>query len=255
MRYPKGGLHLSREHDYPLLRQLARSAFATHDQLFEFMQLDGCGECRRSFNWRILRLVQHGLVRRQIVPAFAGEYIYALTQSGTLGLEGMEDRFVISLSKGAKNGEERSVLHSVELNNIQLSLARSGLSAQWIPEVEIRSENELTNLSYAKDYDAVVGLRLDGRDVKFALEYERTPKSRTEYEKIVNAMKCERHVDQFLYLTANEHLLKFVSWSFRTLERRVYFGLVRDWYRLLLDMPAFSWKAKRYVPLNTLLAQ
>jgi hypothetical protein len=65
----------------------------------------------------------------------------------------------------------------------------------------------------------------------------------------------EENVDHFLYLTANEHLLRFASWSFRDLQRRVYFGLVTDWHRQLLDMPAFSWKVKRYVPLKTLLAQ
>jgi len=56
-------------------------------------------------------------------------------------------------------------------------------------------------------------------------------------------------------LTANEHLLMFASFSFRDLQLLVYFGLATDWHRQLLDMPAFSWKAKRYVPLKTLLAQ
>jgi len=65
----------------------------------------------------------------------------------------------------------------------------------------------------------------------------------------------QENVDHFLYLTVNEHLLRFASWSFRDLQRRVYFGLVTDWRRQLLDMPAFSWKTKRYVPLKTLLAQ
>ena len=37
---------------------------------------------------------------------------------------------------------------------------------------------------------------------------------------------CQKeNVDHFLYLTANEHLLRFASWSFRDLQRRVYFGL------------------------------
>ena len=47
-----------------------------------------------------------------------------------------------------------------------------------VPEAEIRSENHLTELPYTKEYDAVVTLRLGSRDVTFALEYERTPKSR-----------------------------------------------------------------------------
>ncbi len=40
----------------------------------------------------------------------------------------------------------------------------------------IRAKNELTSSGYAKDYDAIVTVRLNERLVSFALEYERTPK-------------------------------------------------------------------------------
>ena len=60
---------------------------------------------------------------------------------------------------------------------------KAGLLARWIPEAEIRSENALTNLAYRKEYDAVVTLRLGSREVTFALKYERTPKSRSKYDK------------------------------------------------------------------------
>src|SRR5664280_943004 len=201
------------------------------------------------------RLIQHDLVSRRTVPALGAEYVYALTTDGAVTLEEIEQRFSLSLSADRNQGEDLSVIHSVELNNIELRVAKAGLLARWIPEAEIRSENALTNLAYKKEYDAVVTLRLGNREVTFALEYERTPKSRSKYDKIANDMCREENVDHFLYLTANEHLLRFASWSFRDLQRRVYFGLVTDWHRQLLDMPAFSWKAKRYVPLKTLLAQ
>ena len=256
MRYPKDSLHLSREHDYPLLRQLAHSRFATRSQLFEYMQLRGCSECRRSFNWRTQRLIQHDLVSRRTVPALGAEYVYALTTHGAVTLEEIEQRFSLSLSADRNQGEDLSVIHSVELNNIELRVAKAGLLARWIPEAEIRSENALTNLAYKKEYDAVVTLRLGSREVTFALEYERTHKSRSKYDKRSREDMCrEENVAHFLLLTANEHLLRFASWSFRDLQRRVYFGLVTDWHRQLLDMPAFSWKAKRYVPLKALLAQ
>ena len=189
------------------------------------------------------------------MSALGAEYVYALTTHGAVTLEEIEQRFSLSLSADRNQGEDLSVIHSVELNNIELRVAKAGLLARWIPEAEIRSENALTNLAYRKEYDAVVTLRLGSREVTFALEYERTPKSRSKYDKIAEDMCREENVDHFLYLTANEHLLRFASWSFRDLQRRVYFGLVTDWHRQLLDMPAFSWKAKRYVPLKTLLAQ
>ncbi|MGA2687240.1 MAG: hypothetical protein ABSE85_04130 [Candidatus Korobacteraceae bacterium] len=189
------------------------------------------------------------------MPALGAEYVYALTTHGAVTLEEIEQRFSLSLSADRNQGEDLSVIHSVELNNIELRLAKAGLLARWIPEAEIRSENALTNLAYKKEYDAVVTLRLGSREVTFALEYERTAKSRAKYDRIAEDMYREENVGHFLYLTANEHLLRFASWSFRDLQRRVYFGLVTDWHRQLLDMPAFSWKAKRYVPLKTLLAQ
>jgi hypothetical protein len=36
---------------------------------------------------------------------------------------------------------------------------------------------------------------------------------------------------------------------------RVYFGLVVDWHRRLLEMEAFSWKAMGYRRLATLLSE
>ena len=71
MRYAKGSIQLSASHDHPLLRQVLRCGFITHDQLFEFLKL-GCYERnKQSFDWRVSRLVKHGLVVKQ-VPAAAG---------------------------------------------------------------------------------------------------------------------------------------------------------------------------------------
>ena len=50
MRYIKDCISLSSEHDYPLLRQVLRSGFITHDQLFEFMQLGKHESSRSTFN-------------------------------------------------------------------------------------------------------------------------------------------------------------------------------------------------------------
>ncbi len=50
----------------------------------------------------------------------------------------------------------------------------------WQHETEIRSQNDFTTLRYAKDYDAVVTFRCDGKDATVALAYERTAKSSKE---------------------------------------------------------------------------
>jgi hypothetical protein len=219
------------------------------------MQLEGHGECRRSFNWRLLRLVQHGFVRQQVVPAMAAEQVYSLTAVGSAHTAGMEDRFVTACLPVGTEAEQLSVLHSVELNHIRLSAARNGVLAGWVSEAEIRSENQLTNPpAYGKVYDALVTVRCNVGDITFALEYERTPKSQDEYRAIALKLQEERRVQIFLYLTTNHHLLRFVSWEFRTLDRRVYFGLVGDWHRQVLQLSVFSWRSADYKPLQAFLA-
>ena len=143
----------------------------------------------------------------------------------------------------------------MELNEIQLCLRRAGLLVKWVPEIEIVPENEWTPSPYAKDYDALVTVRLDKGESTFGLEYERSPKSEKRYVEIVEKMKQEQRVAQVLYLCANQPLLRLVSWHFRKLDRRVYFGFVMDWYTRLLAMPAFSWKAGGYRELRSLLSE
>ena len=65
MRYAKGSIQLSASHDHPLLRQVLRCGFTTHDQLFEFLRRDCYERNRQSFDWRVRRLVNHGLIVRQ----------------------------------------------------------------------------------------------------------------------------------------------------------------------------------------------
>ena len=142
--------------------------------------------------------MDHGFVDRRTVPALGAEYIYSLTTHGALRLEEIEERFSFSLSAERNKAGDLRVIHSVELNNIQLRAARAALLGRWIPDAEIRSENEIAGLSYKKEYDAVVTLRFDGRDITFALEYERTIKSRERYDKIAASVCAEREVEQFL---------------------------------------------------------
>ena len=180
--------------------------------------------------------------------------MYSITPAGAGYLLGKGESAVATEEDRAKNGELRAQ-HSVELNDIHLTLLRAGLLVRWVPELEIRSENELLRHSYTRDYDAVVSLRVEGCNMTLGLEYERTPKLERDYDAIAAKMKAERYLNQFLYLTATEHLLILVSWSFRKMDVRVYFGLLADWHRRLLEMEAFSWKAMGYRRLATLLRE
>jgi hypothetical protein len=98
-----------------------------------------------------------------------------------------------------------------------------------------------------------VTVRVDGRDTVFALEYERTAKSRELYAEVRNKFEAEEDLDRFLYIASNEDVLKFVSWQFRNSNRTVCFGLLADWYRRLLDTEVFDWKCHQYRPFRAAL--
>jgi len=47
--------------------------------------------------------------------------------------------------------------------------------------LQIRSQNELTDYGFVKDYDAVITVRTEIGEYRFALEYERRPKAMKYY--------------------------------------------------------------------------
>lgn len=245
MRYPKDSVQLSPSRDLPLLRQILRSEFVTHSQLFDFMRLNHCEHTRKSFDWRLRRLVARALVRRQTSPGCTGEFVYSVASSAALLLQDMGEYSLVG--RGRFNGKEaeRSVLHAIGLNAIQLSALRVGLLVRWICSLEVRSQNELTGFGFAKDYDAIVTVRTEAGEQHFALEYERTPKPMRYYRDVAAALGRETHVSHVLYLVSNYDLLQFVCGFFRSSRCRVFFGLVKDWHAQLLDMPVSSSSATR----------
>lgn len=240
MRYPKGSLQLSESRDLPLLRQILRSEFITHTQLFEFMRLNHCERARKSFDWRLRRLVDRQLVSRRATLNCTGEFVYFVGSNTGMLLQAGGEYCLIGRSRFTEKGAERGVLHSIGLNEIQLSALRRGLLVRWLSSVEVRSQNELTRFGYAKDYDAIVTIRCKKGEETFGLEYERSPKTARYYRDVAAALNRETNVHYVLYLAANYDLLQFVSGFFRHTRCRVFFGLVTDWHADLLNMPIFS---------------
>jgi len=253
MRYAKGSIALTQTHDYPLLRQILRSQFVTHSQLFELMRRCGYERNRRVFDWRLLRLVTHGFVARHQAPSVGAEPAYSISASGIAILQGSGECFVPLPTPRNPRHRELNVLHAIELNNIRLSLLRAGLEILWVAETEIRSRNEHTPSGFAKDYDALVTVAVDGGSARFALEYERTSKSRTDYEKIAQNLMRERAVERILYLVPNQDLLSFVARFFQGVGLPMFFGLAPAWHERLLDMPIISPHGERHSSLRQVL--
>jgi hypothetical protein len=187
------------------------------------------------------------------VPSAGKAFVYSITPAGELELAGIGEQFLTTPAKPDRNDKELQVAHSLELNNIHLSLLREGLLVRWVPEIQLRSRNLSMDFTNGKVYDAIVTVKVDGRDTVFALEYERTAKSKELYAEVRNKFEAEEDLDRFLYLASNEDVLKFVSWQFRNSKRTVCFGLLADWYRHLLDTDVFDWKRHQYRPFRVTL--
>jgi len=253
MRYPKGSIQLNQSRDLPLLRQILRSEFVTHSQLFEFTQLNHYERSRNSFHWRMRRLVDRGLVLRQTLVVGTGDAVYSVASSAATLLQGMGEYCLVGCDRAGAEKADRNVVHAIGLNDIELSLLRSGLLVRWMGSMEIRSQNELTAFGFAKDYDAIVTVRTDIGERRFALEYERTPKPAKCYRAIADCINQEVHVNRLLYLVANYDILRFVSGFFTKAVYPVFFGLLTDWHSHLLEMPVLDGLAKRAFPLRQAL--
>jgi len=253
MRYPAGSLQLNPSRDLPLLRQVLHSESVTHSQLFEFMRLNHCEQSRKSLDWRLRRLVDRGLLRRQTTPGCTGELVYSVASTAAALLQGMGEYCLVGRNRFNGKEAERSVLHAIELNEIHLSVLRAGLLVRWISSMEIRSQNELTGFGFAKDYDAVLTVHTEAGEQRFALEYERRPKPMRYYRDVAASLGREAHVNQVLYLVCNYDLLQFVSRFFGNSQHRVFFGLVKGWHDQLLDMPVSCNSAISTFPLRKAL--
>jgi hypothetical protein len=235
MGYVKGSIDLSSTQDGMLLEQVLRSRHATHDQLWQFLQLRTRENRRRIFNWRMLRLVQHRLIMRLNVKYEKRGWVYAISEAGAAYLAGKGDGAALVASKAFKQLDDPVVLHSLDLNDIHLTLMRSGELVRWKSELEILCLNELTGFGYAKDYDAVITIHLGGEDCTFALEYERHPKAANRYWQVREALEKERQVRAFLYLAPSYELLSYVAGFFDRCAKAVYFGILEDFRQHGLD--------------------
>jgi hypothetical protein len=248
MRYEKGSIAISTGQDLPLLRQVLESQFITHDQLFQFMR-HGCYELKRSsFNWRVLRLVQKGYLERHSVRASC---VYSIASTGASFLAVTEEYCPVLQRR--RHAAATSFDHALELNELHLSLIRQGVLEEWKPEIAIRSKNELTADGYAKDYDAIVTVRLGGRTTSFALEYERTPKKPTDYSRIRSLIEQERRIQRFLYVVPNTDLASFVLHCFAGTAVSLFVGFATDFARSLDEMRVIEASSGLFQPVSAIL--
>jgi hypothetical protein len=232
-RFTKGTIQLSPTQDIPLLRQILHSVFATKPQLYEFMKLANREKSPQSLHSRLERLVKHTLVRRHdALPGFS-HALYSIDQRGIEILTAQGEPYA-----GRGCGFDCSptrAQHALELNNIHLAFKRAQVLKDWMPESEICSRNILTSYGFAKDYDAVITLHHKAEEITFALEYERSQKTDSEYQSIAAALSREAHTEFILYLVTTRHLFSKVTNIFRRFKPAVAVGMAYEFRQKLLD--------------------
>jgi Replication-relaxation len=243
VRYIKGSVNLSLDRDNALLKQVFDSGFITQPQLWEFMLHAGHEFRRRSFNWRVKRLVDNGFLERHALPRITSSFVYTLTAAGAQELINLHQCHAGAASFYKRQPECESVVHALDLNDLHLALLRAGVLNSWKSDLEVRSQNEFTRYGHVKDYDAVIMLQTNGQEVELALEYERSAKSDMRYQEIAAKIRQELRVHRFLYLVPDYHRLYHVRQFFVHTGRDMYFGVTCDFEREALKTQVVGLKA------------
>src|SRR5215831_15661193 len=219
MRYRKGGIDLKSPQDTFMLQTILRARHISHEQLWRFVQCKTREDRRRIFNWRLKRLVDHELVDRR--AAGSRTSVYSISHEGAEHLVGLGESAALVVTGGLVDLNDRALQHSLELNEIHLSLLEARILAAWQSDLEIRSVNEFTDFGFAKDYDAVA--------------------------------KIERRVDCILYLMPAYPLLAHVAKSFERCAMPVFFALVDEFRRNTLETMVMDGRRFTSFPLSAAL--
>jgi hypothetical protein len=251
MGFQKGSITLSASHDIPLLLQVLHSRWITHDQLREFMLLEGHEVKHASFNWRVRRLVEGELLKRTCVRPVTPSSVYSITPVARLMLA--EHCPVLENGASKDTSSPNQFRHAIGLNDLHLGLVRQGVLEDWQSEVAIRAKNELTSSGYVKDYDAVVTVRMVDRRATFALEYERTPKKSREYLQIRDLLEQENRIDRFMYIVPEPDLASFILHCFSGTSAALFIGLAHDFTMSFRDMNVVEVRSGVPKPITAVL--
>jgi hypothetical protein len=254
MRFPKGSVHLGNFKDKVILDFLAESRHATRSQLIQFVQNYYCEFNWPVFNWRIRRMVDAGLVRKQALPMLNGDVLYSITRAGFHALEGLGTFHLGATFDREPEVHRSQIPHALEVNSIRLALMGTRKLRDWTPESYIRALNLLPTSAYAKVYDAIATVLIDDNEIKFAIECERTPKTPAKYQRIREAIESERRLNAFLYLVPSYQLLYALQHAFSGTNRLVLFGMLDEF-----KQRAFASRVRtayhREAPLEDMLAR
>ena len=193
--------------DLPMLMAIRNSSFVSRSQLFDQLEASGSESSRRSFNWRIERLIRAGVVISMAPQLPYRGDVYTISRSGLACLEACGYGLVSLTSESKSLSNPVQAQHYLELGEIQAAFRRAKLLKAWTGDLEVRSINQSIDIPLAKDYDAIVELEFGRTPYTIALEYERSLKSSARYREIVAAIEDEHQIQLLIYMTSSMDLL------------------------------------------------
>ena len=235
MRYYKGYIALSETCDVPVLQLVRDSRAIRFDQLRELLSHEMLVAIVRSLRWRVTRLEKCGLITRLEGQRHFGKPVYEITRQGLECLESRGHCLVSLPSDTEQILHPSKVAHALELVNIRLALARSGLLRAWKSDLEIASRNLVAPEGSSKDYDAVVEIEVDGATRRIGIEYERSAKAASRYAAICAALDKDQTTDMVLYLTPNDDILYLLAMELRATRKHIGLALCDSFRHSILE--------------------
>ena len=230
MRYRKGSIVISETYDVPLLLLVRNAGYVKHEQLLLLAGYEKSRSSLTRFLWRMRRLVGGGFVA-QLNERVEGDRVYSISRKGLEKLEAFGRSLYSVHSEMETICQPAKMMHCLELNEIRLTLSRYGLLDSWFSDIEVCSENLLSEDKYVKDYDAVAVLGIGGRKLHCAIEYERTTKSLARYAEIRQALSQERTLDAILYIVREAERLFLVAEQLAGAHPGILFVTVSAFFR------------------------
>jgi len=205
----------------PAIRRVHQAGHATVRQIFRALGLPENKNKWDVFQRRMRQLAAKDYVKLIQIPDL-DSLVLSLGAEGAAMFRGTERTLVDTGGRGSREGRSDQVRHDVELFEMYLQLRRSKVVTGWQFEPEIRADNNYTTFGYAKDYDAIIDIRMPSRSARIAFEYERTPKTTTAYEHIGTVIGRDRRIDGVVYGVNNPQMESYLLHGLRNAAHRVF---------------------------------
>ena len=221
--------------DRELLDIVVTAKWITHSQLSEMASISRIEDNRKVFEWRVRRLSQCGLLKKQR-PAFLDRKIlYSITREGIYALEVLGVHPVAFIYDRGDEDIKHQIPHSLELNRVRIALMRSGTLIRWMPESALRVLHRAGQRNYAKIYDAIATIILDGEIYEIGIEYERWLKTVERYQDAASKIEEERRADAVVYLCSCNNTFTTICDAFFRSQKPVLVAMIDEFVAQPLD--------------------